>query len=191
MKMSWRPKAKITKSPILHFVTPKHSETFIFFYCYLVKSITMSASWLITSVKVRGVTSLQTFRASFKTRLTLSSLICHGKRWILNTERNWHAQSLSTKTCDHFCSCINTLCYKPPAFHCWTTNRHKPTSETTSDSSLLFITIGICLVSMSHDLIMCSDWLFYEHNETVFVVVLFEKLYNPVLWQEQNSTGIM
>lgn len=72
-------------------------------------------------------------------------------------------------THDHVC--IHTLCYRPPAFHCWTTNRHKPTSETTSDSSLLFITIGICLVSISHDLIMCSEWLFYEHNETVVMCV--------------------
>lgn len=78
---------------LLHLSIVKHN----FFYCYLVKSMTMSASWLLTSVKVRGVTSLQTFRASCKTRLTLSSLICHGKRWILNTERHSHAQSLSTK----------------------------------------------------------------------------------------------
>lgn len=141
--------------------------------------MTMSASWLLTSVKVRGVTSLQTLRASCKTRLTLSSLICHGKRWILNTEFEKCSKFINKKHVITFAP--HTLCFRPPVFHCWTTNRHKPTSETTSDSSLLFITIGICLVSMSHDLIMCSDWLFYEHNETVVVVVLCVQLYDPVL----------
>lgn len=56
--------------------------------------MTKSASWLMTSVKVRGVTSLQTLRASFNIPLTLSSVICHGKRWILNTRVRNHKQKV-------------------------------------------------------------------------------------------------
>lgn len=77
---------------LLHLGILKHD-----FFCYLAKSMTMSTSWLLTSVKVRGVTSLQILRASRKTRLTLSLFICHGKRWILNTHGHSRTQSLSTK----------------------------------------------------------------------------------------------
>lgn len=50
---------------------------------YLVKSMRMSAFPLWTSVKVRGVTSLQIFSASRKMRRTFSSPICQGNRTIL------------------------------------------------------------------------------------------------------------
>ncbi len=50
---------------------------------HLVKSMRMSAFPLWISVKVSGVTSLQIFSASRKTRRTFSWPICQGKRTIL------------------------------------------------------------------------------------------------------------
>lgn len=50
---------------------------------HLVKSMRMSAFPPWTSVKVSGVTSLQIFSASRKTRRTFSSSICQGNRTIL------------------------------------------------------------------------------------------------------------
>lgn len=76
--------------------TPPHS--------HLVKSMRMSAFPLWTSVKVSGVTSLQIFSASRKTRRTFSSLICQGNRTILpgsNTGVKTHRRRCAVAEGDH------------------------------------------------------------------------------------------
>lgn len=56
---------------------------------HLVKSMTMSARPSCTSVKVSGVTSLQTFKASSMVLLTLAFTSCHGNLIILKGNRHW------------------------------------------------------------------------------------------------------
>ncbi len=65
---------------------------------HLLKSIMMSAFSVVTSLNLKGVTSPHTPNASMKTRRTLSSLICQGKRTILlDTHR--HTKSKIKKQC--------------------------------------------------------------------------------------------
>ena len=53
---------------------------------YLLKSIRTSTLSLVTSRNLRGVTALQTPKASWRTCCTLASLICQGKWTILEEE---------------------------------------------------------------------------------------------------------
>ncbi len=126
---------------------------------------------VLTSVKVRGALwrHSKSWELPEKTRLTLSLFICHGKR--CDSEHTWPTVVLKVyqqNTHDHVC--IHTLCYRPPAFHCWTTNRHKPTSETTSDHLYYHHHRHLSgeHVTWSHNVL----WMVvYEHNETVVMCV--------------------